>query len=624
MPRALPSAFLILVLALACAHAGTPAGAATSGTVVGATVPSATSMSVAGCAPGVPGRTWFGTVLPGSTSIGTSDCTVTFGSSNDTSMLRIAQQDRSGAAMHSFGAERDTGYGTNGTVAVDIDPDADVETWSTILPDPATGATYVVGYADDASDDVDGVVVRIDATGTPDASWGTNGVLRVDLGADEEFHGGMLDPDGSGLVLWGGRNTASFVGDMIVVRLTAAGALDPSFGGGSGYETIDTTAFESLDQLQPRRDGAGWYGIRTHADAGVWHTSILRFDGSFALDPTFGTAGIAEIPSSRDLSCGSLLELEDGSLACAGSLSVSATRQDAIVARVRRDGTMDTSFSGDGVESYSIGVTNAQDAFNSLRPEADGGFVLSGFADLAPPAFYQPVVVRLDASFALDTSFAGTGWTIQPVDAPYDGGLLGDAFPAPDGDGYLVHGGAASIADNEIRPLLGRIDDDGSWSDVEFAPSGQVVVDAVIAATTSELSVIGSYGIDGRTLVGSITTDAGGEQVLDVTRFAAATIPDYQLGVQDWDDGAGAFGACLTGTTSATASWTTGGCAGTDSTAWHAVPADASSAQAKVAQTASGQASASAGLRFGLRVPTSQQPGLYVAPIDFVVLAPAA
>lgn len=94
---------------MAAALHATGAGAASSSTTVAATVPSATSLDIAGCATGTSGVTTFGTVLPGSSSVTTGDCVVLFGSSNDTSQLRLYQADESGVAMHPHHA--------NGTVA---------------------------------------------------------------------------------------------------------------------------------------------------------------------------------------------------------------------------------------------------------------------------------------------------------------------------------------------------------------------------------------------------------------------------------------------------------------------------------------------------------------------------
>ena len=72
---------------------------ASSGTVVSATIPSATSVGAAGCAPATAGVTEFGTVQPGTTAVTSSDCVVTWGSSNASSMLRAFQADGIGTSM---------------------------------------------------------------------------------------------------------------------------------------------------------------------------------------------------------------------------------------------------------------------------------------------------------------------------------------------------------------------------------------------------------------------------------------------------------------------------------------------------------------------------------------------
>ncbi|MCW2928956.1 MAG: type sorting protein, partial [Thermoleophilia bacterium] len=82
------------------AISGSLASGASSSTVVSAQVPSATSVNATACAASTPGVTEFGTILPGSTAVTTADCVITWGSSNDSSMLRAYQSDG-----------RDTGMG---------------------------------------------------------------------------------------------------------------------------------------------------------------------------------------------------------------------------------------------------------------------------------------------------------------------------------------------------------------------------------------------------------------------------------------------------------------------------------------------------------------------------------
>ncbi|MCW2922312.1 MAG: hypothetical protein JWL76_2186 [Thermoleophilia bacterium] len=80
---------------------------ATSSTVVGADVPSATNLAIDavgappnGCQAGAPNITSFGLVLPGTSTITSADCNVVFGSSNDSAMLRVFQTDGHDSAMN--------------------------------------------------------------------------------------------------------------------------------------------------------------------------------------------------------------------------------------------------------------------------------------------------------------------------------------------------------------------------------------------------------------------------------------------------------------------------------------------------------------------------------------------
>jgi hypothetical protein len=106
MPRPVQFPSLVAVVAVLGVALASSAPAATSNLTVTMTVMSNTTIDATGCATSTPGVTSFGTVLPGTGVRTSADCTVRFGSSNDTSTLRIGQLDRFGAAMfeHSRGA----------------------------------------------------------------------------------------------------------------------------------------------------------------------------------------------------------------------------------------------------------------------------------------------------------------------------------------------------------------------------------------------------------------------------------------------------------------------------------------------------------------------------------------
>jgi hypothetical protein len=87
------------VLAYALAPGGEAASAATANTLVSANVPSETHMSTAACPNNLPGTTDLGSLLPGSSAVSTGDCGIDFGSTNDSSMLQLYQDDGGGQTM---------------------------------------------------------------------------------------------------------------------------------------------------------------------------------------------------------------------------------------------------------------------------------------------------------------------------------------------------------------------------------------------------------------------------------------------------------------------------------------------------------------------------------------------
>lgn len=79
--------------------AASGAHAASTAQTVSAIVPSSTQIGVSSCAPGTPSMTDLGVIPAGSAAVSTTDCAIDFGSSNDSSMLWLAQDDGGGVAM---------------------------------------------------------------------------------------------------------------------------------------------------------------------------------------------------------------------------------------------------------------------------------------------------------------------------------------------------------------------------------------------------------------------------------------------------------------------------------------------------------------------------------------------
>lgn len=121
-------------------------------------------------------------------------------------------------------------------------------------------------------------------------------------------------------------------------------------------------------------------------------------------------------------------------------------------------------------------------------------------------------------------------------------------------------------------------------------------------------------------------------RIANVARSAAelrdyyrATVPDYGSG-SDWATaGASLFGACLRSVSGAGAAavWSVNAsCPATDGAHWKAIPQNTASTGAKVASSSTAGSEITASLRFGVRAKADQAPGDYRAPVAFEVVAP--
>jgi hypothetical protein len=177
--------------------------------------------------------------------------------------------------------------------------------------------------------------------------------------------------------------------------------------------------------------------------------------------------------------------------------------------------------------------------------------------------------------------------------------------------GGIVVAGYETTGDGDI--FIRRLEDDGT-DDSRFGTAGLEHVDSAGGADTSFDVALGH---DGGILVAG---QWQGSKALVARLAGGATIPQYLNGTNDFDQGAGAFAACLESIGgAAAATWAeAGACSAVDGPEWRAV----TPTMDQIATTPTG-ATGSAALRFGLHAGAAQVAGDYVAPISFEVVAPS-
>ncbi|MCW2924389.1 MAG: hypothetical protein JWM98_1793 [Thermoleophilia bacterium] len=611
MPPALPPVLLrALGVLAACAAIGaaSPASGATSSTVVTATVPSATSLdSATGCPEGIAGQTALGVVLPGSQVISSIPCTVTWGSSNDSSMIRAFQGDGRGAGMYRMtDGTRDTTFDSDGSLVSSLIAGNEIQRMHHTVA-VQTDGKVVVAVSDAANTGFR--IARFNENGTIDSAYGGGGTGRrtttVPGSAAAQAYAVALQPDGK-LVVAGWATGKDFV----VVRYDVNGIEDASFGTGG------------IASVNPGTGSGGAYDVAIQPDgkivlvgradlSGTMEVAAARLAADGTLDTTFnGGLGHIRLSVSAFSDAGLAVELApDGKIVIAGETDFVGTPANRffLLIRLRADGTLDSpGFNGSGYRTLDFPAQNNERAYDVVV-NPDLSIVVAGTSGLNNFA-----VAKVNAAGAVDTTFGTSGYVGFQFAASSQGIATG-ILRQPDGR-YLV-GGDAQRGAADYDAAFARLMPDGSF-DTTLNGTGKLMVD--IPVTSDETAGGLGFAPDGSVVqVGEKVVGANADTY--VMRLVGTTMPDYG-GANTWLSTNGFFAVCVGSVGGgSTADVATGTCSAADGAHWRAAP----TAALKLAHTLA-PGSSSVSLQFGLRVPAAQPPGSYVAPITFEVIAPAS
>jgi uncharacterized delta-60 repeat protein len=183
--------------------------------------------------------------------------------------------------------------------------------------------------------------------GSVDRSFGRNGSVVFNL-PGEQMGPRAVAVDDSGKILVAGE-------DAEVVRFLPNGRLDPAFGAG-GIARVPLPRPVSVDGLALQPDGALLLSGITVGDGGERVGAVARLLPTGAVDPGFGSQGLAIVPGENSgipPSVDSLPHIgvqAGGRIVAAGSQRASDVHNpaDPFVVRLLPDGMPDPSFDGNG------------------------------------------------------------------------------------------------------------------------------------------------------------------------------------------------------------------------------------------------------------------------------------
>jgi uncharacterized delta-60 repeat protein/RHS repeat-associated protein len=315
--------------------------------------------------------------------------------------------------------------------------------------------------------------------------------------------GGPL-PTGQSQYVW----SPTYVDELIErdrdADQAADGALDTSFDtDGKLTTSFGSTSGAMAVAVQP--DGKTVVVGSSGGNGGEFAVARYNLDGS--LDSSFGTGGKvnANFGAGYDQAYAVVLQ-PDGKIVVGGSQNTSRLA----LARYNADGSLDTSFDGDGKVTTLVTSGNWGEEVMAVALQADGKIITTGYTVDPGTGNASGVVARYNADGSLDTSFDGDGIKLISTSGV---DVYANTVAIQPADGQVVVG-LNVFGAFKVERLSGT---DGAV-DTSFGSSG------VASATFGGINVSGLQGLtlqpDGKILATGIVSATGGSaQSFGVARF---------------------------------------------------------------------------------------------------------
>ena len=364
------------------------------------------------------------------------------------------------------------------------------------------GGSGVSGY--------DFAIVRYNSDGTPDSTFGTGGIQTTSIGFSSEAAAVSIQSDGKIVVAGNSYNGLDHV--FALVRYNDNGTLDSTFGT-YGIQTTDVHVGDDYaSSMVIQSDGKIVVAGNTDDYSTNFYFDVVRYHSDGTIDSTFAEDGmqITYFDGAVD-GFSSIVIQSDGKIIAAGGQNFGIAR--FILMRYNNDGTFDSTFGEEGIETTIIGTGDAE--AESVAVQSDGKIVAAGFSNNGG---YDIALVRYTSNGVIDSTFGEYGTKVVDI----GGGTSDIAYSiAIQTDGKIIVTGSSnnfSGGTDEYDLALLRYNSDGSL-DNTFGTEG-------IELTSSMGEVAAGRSVvilpDGKILVGGVSI-TGGESDFAIFRYKGDT-----------------------------------------------------------------------------------------------------
>jgi uncharacterized delta-60 repeat protein len=374
----------------------------------------------------------------------------------------------------------DGGFNTNGTIINPLDAADDYGQATATYSD---GRVVVAAYSTDKWF----TLLRYMPDGTPDPSFGTNGLVKVRNSNDDAIaYAIKVLSDNTILAAGYAWNPANSTFDMALVKLDEDGDPITTFGGqGNGWILTPVgTARDEARSIAVQSDGkivlAGFINNGTNTDY-----AVVRYSSNGILETGVGAfgGGTGKVTTNinGDDEAYSVAIQADQKIVVGGISNASVTNSNIGVVRYNTDGSLDAApgnFGTGGIVDLDLGNNGAgsTDEVYEIVLQTDGKIVMAGMSKGVSFSNYDFATIRLTTTGALDPAFNATGAIVNRAGGFTAAGIAlfnygpsntdeGSRTVALQNNGDILVGGDSQGGSPSFAFLLVRYKSDGTLDD---------------------------------------------------------------------------------------------------------------------------------------------------------------
>lgn len=347
-----------------------------------------------------------------------------------------------------------------------------------------------------------GFTIGLAASGDLDTTFSGDGKVTTGFTTGSSYYMDMivLQPDGKILAIgerYDPSNSTSSIHDFALARYNMDGSLDNTFSG-DGKLLTNFGAMEYPEEAAVQSDGKIVVAGDKCNAAGVCDLLVARYNRNGTLDTTFSGDGKLTVSFGPSNGGGGGIAIRsDAKIVIGGWMVNSHGDSDFAVYRLNPNGTLDTTFSGDGKVNGNFGPER-EDVALDLVQYSGKVLVVGRTCDVITNAC-DFALLRMTSNAALDTTFAGDGTLTTNF------GASEQAFGvARRGDGKIVVGGK-KCSGGPCVMAAARYNDNGTL-DTMFSGDGKQTVNVGTSTWATDVVVQG----DGKAVLGGCVRDGAG------------------------------------------------------------------------------------------------------------------